>query len=107
MSLVMFSQNMGAALFLSFAQTILSTTLTHELPVLAPGVNVQAVIAAGASKFRDVVSKALLPGVLLAYDQAIDRVFYLATGSAVAAFVFCCGMGWKSIKNAKVVEPEV
>jgi ABC-type Mn2+/Zn2+ transport system permease subunit len=106
MSLVMFSQNMGAALFLSFAQTILSTTLTQELPVLAPGVNAQAVIAAGASKFRDAVSKALLPGVLLAYDRAIDRVFYLATGSAVAAFVVCLGMGWKSVKKAKVVEAE-
>jgi hypothetical protein len=106
MSLVMFSQNMGAALFLSFAQTILSTTLTHELPVLAPGVNAQAVIAAGASKFRDVVSKALLPGVLLAYDRAIDRVFYLATGSAVMAFVVCLGMGWKSVKKVKAAEAE-
>jgi hypothetical protein len=106
MSLVMFSQNMGAALFLSFAQTILSTTLTHELPVLAPGVNAQAVIAAGASKFRDVVSKALLPGVLLAYDRAIDRVFYLATGSAVTAFVVCLGMGWKSVKKVKLAEAE-
>jgi len=106
MGLLMFCQNMGAALFLSFAQTILSTTLKHELPILAPGVDVQAVIAAGASSFRDVVSKALLPGVLLAYDRAIDRVFYLATGSAVAGFVVCWGMGWKSVKKAKVVEPE-
>jgi len=106
MSLVMFSQNMGAALFVSFAQTILSTTLTHELPILAPGINVEAVIAAGASNFRDVVPKALLRGVLLAYDKAIDRVFYLAAGSAVAGFVAAWGMGWKSVKKAKVVEPE-
>ncbi|KAE9370273.1 putative MFS multidrug transporter [Stipitochalara longipes BDJ] len=106
MSLVMFSQNMGAALFVSFAQTILSTTLVHELPILAPGINVEAVIAAGASNFRDVVPKALLRGVLFAYDRAIDRVFYLAAGSAVAGFVVCWGMGWKSVKKVKVVQPE-
>jgi hypothetical protein len=107
MSLVMFSQFFGAALFLSFSQTIFSTTLTHELPILAPGVNATAVINAGASTFRSVVPKALIPGVLLSYDKAIDRVFYLATGSAVAAFVVCWGMGWKSVKKAKVVKPEV
>jgi hypothetical protein len=102
----MFCQNMGAALFLSFAQTIFSTTLTHELPIFAPKVNAQAVIAAGAATFRDVVPEALLPGVLLAYDRAINRVFYLATGSAVAGFVVCLGMGWKSVKKAKVDKPE-
>ncbi len=102
----MFSQNMGAALFVSFAQTILSTTLVHELPILAPGINTEAVIAAGASSFREVVPKALLRGVLLAYDQAIHRVFYLAAGSAAAGFVACWGMGWKSVKKPKVQQPE-
>jgi hypothetical protein len=97
---------MGAALFLSFGQTIFSTTLTHELPIFAPSINVHAVIAAGASNFRDVVPKALLRGVLLAYDRAINRVFYLAAGSAAAGFAVCWGMGWKSVKKAKVVEPE-
>jgi hypothetical protein len=106
MSLLMFCQNMGAALFLSFGQTIFSTTLTHELPIFAPGINVHAVIAAGASNFRDVVPKALLRGVLLAYDRAINRVFYLAAGSAAAGFAVCWGMGWKSVKKAKVVESE-
>ncbi|KAN0106594.1 MFS general substrate transporter [Hyaloscypha variabilis] len=106
MSLLMFSQNMGAALFVSFAQTILSTTLVHELPILAPGINTEAVIAAGASSFREVVPKALLRGVLLAYDQAIHRVFYLAAGSAAAGFVACWGMGWKSVKKPKVQQPE-
>ena len=107
MSLVMFSQSMGAALWLSFAQTIFSTSLKHELPLSAPGVGVQAVIDAGASAFRTIVPKASLPGVLHAYDQANNRVFYLATGAGVATFVVCWGMGWKSVKKAKVVKPEV
>jgi hypothetical protein len=81
MSLLMFSQNFGAALFISFAQTICSNTLDYELRITAPGVDIQVIINAGASSFRTVVSKARLPGVLLAYDRAISCVFYLAAGA--------------------------
>ena len=107
MSLIIFFQNIGASLFLSFAQTTFSSGLTHALPVFAPGVDVQSVIKAGASGFRDVVTPALLPGVLLAYSQAVSHVFYLTTGAILAAFIASWGMGWKSIKKAKVVAPEV
>jgi hypothetical protein len=107
MSLVMVCQSLGAALFLSFAQTIFSNSLAHELPIDAPGVNVEAVIKAGASTFRAVIPKAFLPGVLMAYDRATNDVFYLAAGAGVGAFVVCWGMGWKSVKKAKIEKPEV
>jgi hypothetical protein len=107
MALLIFCQNFGAALFLSFAQTIFSSVLSHELPITAPGVDIQAVINAGASSFRTVVSKELLPGVLLAYDRAISRVFYLAAGAGVAGFVVCWGMGWENVKKAEEIRAEV
>lgn len=107
MSLVMFCQSFGAALFLSFAQTIFSNSLAHQLPIDAPGVDVQAVIKAGASTFRAVVPKALLPGVLMAYDRATNDVFYLAAGAGVGAFVVCWGMGMKSVKKVMVDKPDV
>ena len=50
--------------------------------------------------------KSALEGVLRAYTQSVNHVFYLAASSAAAAFVFCWGMGWKSIKKAKKVTPE-
>lgn len=106
MSLIIFFQNIGASLFLSFAQTTFSSGLVHALPIFAPDVNVQAVIKAGASGFRNVVTPALLPGVLHAYSQAVSHVFYLTTGAILAAFIACWGMGWKSIKKPKVVQPE-
>ncbi|KIM97836.1 hypothetical protein OIDMADRAFT_203035 [Oidiodendron maius Zn] len=106
MSLIIFFQNIGASLFLSFAQTTFSSGLVHALPIFAPDVNVQAVINAGASGFRNVVTQALLPGVLHAYSQAISHVFYLTTGAVLVAFIACWGMGWKSIKKPKVMQPE-
>jgi len=106
MSAIIFGQNFGAALFLSFAQTTLSAGLLDALPKFAPEVNFQTVINAGATGFRAVVPKDQVGGVILAYNQSVNHVFYLATGAAVGAFVFSWGTGWKSVKKAKKVEPE-
>lgn len=106
MSLIVFFQNLGSSLFLSFDQTAFSNGLINALPGFAPGIDVEAVIQAGASGYRAVVPPALLPGVIRAYSQAVSHVFYLATGAAVAAFFACWGMGWKSVKKPKVVAPE-
>ena len=97
---------MGGAIFLSLAQTTFTNGLISELATSAPAVNPQTVINAGASGVREVVSHALLPGVLDAYNKAINETFYLAAGACVATFVFSWGMGWKSVKKAKVTKPE-
>lgn len=101
---MMFCQNFGAALFLSIAETIFSNTLSTQIPIHAPGQDVQEVINAGAASFRSVVSPTLLPGVLIAYDLALHGVFFLTTGLAVATFIVCWGMGWKSVKKAEIIE---
>jgi len=106
MSLVVFSQSFGGALFLAFAQTTFTNGLKDALPKFAPHVSPQAVIAAGATGIRQAVSKADLEGVLLAYSKALSHVFYLAMGAALGCFIFCWGMGWKSIKKAKAERGE-
>ena len=106
MSVLVFFQTFGSALFLSFAQTTLSSGLKNALPIFAPDVDAQAVIGAGATGFRSVVPAALVPGVVLAYSRAVSDVFYLATGAIAAAFLCSLGMGWRSVKKPKVVVPE-
>jgi hypothetical protein len=106
MAIAIFSQTLGGVLFLSLAQTIFTNGLTATLSTSAPGVDPQTVIAAGASGVRGAVTRAQLPGVLLAYNKAINEDFYLAAGASVAIFGFAWGMGWKSVKKAKVVKPE-
>lgn len=91
---------------MTFAETDFTNGLTKAIKAFAPDVSAEKVIAAGASAVRDVVPKADLAGVLLAYNQAIQHTFYIAAGAAAATFVFCWGMGWKSVKKAKVVKPE-
>ena len=106
MSTVVFSQTFGGALFLALAETDFSSSLIKALYTFAPTVNPQAVIEAGALGFREVVSTGDLPGVLLAYNQAVIHTFYLGAGASVATFVFGWGLGWKSVKKPKVVKPE-
>lgn len=103
MSILVFSQTFGGAIFLAIAQLIFSHGLISGLQEYAPTVNPEIVINAGATAVRGVVGAANLPAVLRAYMVGIDRVFYLSTGAAGAIFLFSWGMGWKSISKDKKI----
>lgn len=101
MSLIMFSQTFGGALFLSFADTIFTNSLRSLVSKDAPGIDAQSVVNAGAYSFRQAVPKESIAGVLKAYAKSIDGVFYMCTALAVMCFVFSWGMGWKDIRDSK------
>ncbi|KAI5269649.1 MFS general substrate transporter [Aureobasidium subglaciale] len=101
MSILIFSQTFGGALFLAFAQTVFNTGLSSALKEYAPEVAAETILAAGATGVRGVVSGAVLPHVLQAYSVAVSHVFYLAAGAAAGATFACLGMGLHSIKKIK------
>lgn len=103
MSVLVFSQTFGGAIFLAASQLIFSHGLSSGLQEYAPNVDPTIIIKAGATAVRGVVSAADLPAVLRAYMVGIDRVFYLSTGAAGGVFLFSLGMGWKSIKKDKKI----
>jgi hypothetical protein len=74
-SLVIFSQYFGGAVFSSVSETILISSLVKNLPVYAPGTNVQKIIDAGGAGVWKVVAGADLQGVLTAYNEALTHVF--------------------------------
>ena len=102
-ALVMFSQTFSGALFLSFADTIFTNSLSTLIPQYAPSVDPQTIINAGATGFRSELSREQLTHVLVAYAKSVDRVFYLATGMACGCFAFSWGMGWKDIRKKNTV----
>ena len=83
----MFFNSLGGAISISIAQNIFSNSLEKELVKYAPGVNPATVIAAGATHFREVISKTQLPGTLVAYNMAITRTYILPIATAGLAFV--------------------
>ena len=101
MGLVVFAQNFGGALSLAFAQTTFNTGLSQSIPEFAPSIGASLVIDAGAGHVRTAVPKAALQGVLQAYAQSVDHVFYLSAAFATTAFIFSWGMGWKDVRTKK------
>ncbi len=99
MGILIFCQMFGGSTFLTLAETIFSNSLRTVVPEDAPGANVDAIVAAGATAFRNVVSSEELPGVLRAYTTSIDHVFYLVCGAGVAGFAFSWGIGWRDIRK--------
>ncbi|KAI1160772.1 major facilitator superfamily domain-containing protein [Nemania serpens] len=98
-AILVFAQYIGPTIFLTLYNTIFSTSLTPQLHTHAPNANVQAIINAGATRFRKIVDPSDLPGVLIAYSNSIDRVYYLVAAIGAVAFFAAFGMGWKDIRK--------
>lgn len=101
--LVVFSQYLGGAVFLSVDEIIFSNSLKHFLPIYAPGVDYEVIVAAGASGFRKVLPPAAIPGVVMAYSKSVNRVLYLGAGAAGLSLLFALGMSFKKIQVSKVI----
>lgn len=85
----------------SLSQTIFTNSLHDTIPVYAPSItNPDTAAAAGltTSNLKGIVTDSELPGLLKAYSVALDRIFYLCAGIAVASWVFSWGMGWTDIR---------
>lgn len=106
MAMMTCAQTFGGAIFLAVGQVIFAQTLRQKIPEYAPSANVDEIIAAGATGFRENVSAQNLPGVLAAYAKSVDSVFYLNVALSCAQFVFAWGVGWKSVKKEKQKDSE-
>ncbi|KAJ5746424.1 hypothetical protein N7520_011606 [Penicillium odoratum] len=99
MAVLMFTQTLSGAVFLTISNVIFDAGLRSLLPKDAPNADMTAIIAAGATGFRSVVSSEDLPGVLIAYAKSIDYVFYMTAGMGVLMFIISFGMGWKDVRK--------
>ncbi|KAI0154640.1 MFS general substrate transporter [Xylariaceae sp. FL1272] len=101
---IVWCQYIGPTIFLTLFNVVFDTSLRSQLRLRAPDVDAEAVIAAGATNFHDLVSAQDLPHVLAAYSTALDYAFYLGAGAAALSWAAAWGMGWKSI--AKKDQPQ-
>lgn len=101
MAILVFFQTFSGAVFLTIAQTIFTNILRARLGLYAPSVNPDRVIAAGATGIGEVVPPADIPGVLHAYSDGVNNVFYLAVAAGAAGFIASWGMGWIDIRKKK------
>lgn len=106
MAIVIWAQFFGAGLLLALAQTALSALLKNALAEYAPGVDPALVINAGATDYVNVIPSQDLGPVLLAYNQAIAKTFYISVGATVIATIASFGMGWKRVVPKRSPKPK-
>ncbi|KAK4224695.1 major facilitator superfamily domain-containing protein [Podospora fimiseda] len=109
-AIIMFGHTMGAAVFLSAGESMFLNGLRKYIPLYAPAVDPEEMIANGFIK-KPLSGKpqmqARLPGELAAICKAINRVFYMTSGAGGGSFLFAFGMGWKSVKAKEDPERQV
>lgn len=101
-AIIMFSQTLGGALFISVAQNVFSNQLIKNIARDLPSINPATVLSVGATSLKDRIPKQDLPQVLVAYNDTLTQVFYVAVATAALSLVGALAMEWKSVKGKKV-----
>ena len=93
-------QSLGGAVFVSVGNNILQHFLDQvSTEESLSGIDIKAVIAAGATQFRSIVPAESLPAMLVAYNFALQRVFIVAIPLSGLAFIAAFGLEWRSVRD--------
>lgn len=107
---LVFVENLVAAIFTIVGNVIFTQALTRQISVLSPSVSPEAALAVGggAEAVRGLLPPGSpeLEGLLLAFSDSVNAVFYLLTALAVMAFTAAWGMGWVDIRKKAPAENE-
>ncbi|KAF8863427.1 putative HC-toxin efflux carrier [Acephala macrosclerotiorum] len=101
-SIIIFVQTLGGALFVSIGQNTFSNKLVEGLAKYAPSLDPKIVLTAGATNLQTSVAKDVLPGVILAYNNALTHSFLVAAIMAAFTMVGAAAIEWKSVKGKKL-----
>jgi hypothetical protein len=98
-----FFQALGGAIFVAVAQTVFQTNLIKNVAAHTTGLDPVLFINIGASEVREVLADMgrsdAAPAVIDAYMSGLRGTYWIAMGTAVAAFVSSLGLQWKSVKK--------
>ncbi|PYI30110.1 MFS toxin efflux pump [Aspergillus indologenus CBS 114.80] len=100
-AIVVFTQTLGGAIFVSVAQNVFQNKLRENLGHI-PGLDVRQVMGAGATMLRHVVPQSTLPQALEAYNSAIMQTFYVAVAMGALALVGALPIEWLSVKGRRI-----
>ncbi|KAJ7114842.1 putative efflux pump antibiotic resistance protein [Mycena epipterygia] len=101
-AIIMFSQTLGGALFVSIGQATFTTILSKTLVQKVPGVDPAVVLSAGADSLKSAMDPAYLQGVLFAYNQGLTSAFIVALVVAGVALAGAFMVEWRSVKGKNV-----
>ncbi|KAF3030551.1 hypothetical protein E8E15_007924 [Penicillium rubens] len=101
-SIIVFAQTLGGALFVSIGNTVFRNKLVEYLANYTPNVDSALILNTGATGLHSVVDKADLPGVLLAYNDALTQTFIVGAAVASISIIGALCVEWKSVKGKNI-----
>ncbi|KAI9819043.1 MAG: MFS sugar transporter [Thelocarpon impressellum] len=100
---IIFFQTLGGALFVSIGQNVFTNQLVSGLRAAAPGLDPAIVLRTGATSLKAAVPAEFLPGVLVAYNDALVDCYRVGLAMACLTIVGAAGVEWRSVKGKQVV----
>nr|B3FWS2.1 RecName: Full=Efflux pump hmp6; AltName: Full=Hypothemycin biosynthesis cluster protein hpm6 [Hypomyces subiculosus]ACD39756.1 major facilitator superfamily transporter [Hypomyces subiculosus]ACD39765.1 major facilitator superfamily transporter [Hypomyces subiculosus] len=94
-AVMVFVQLLGGTILVSAANNILVTRLVENLERLAPHINPEIILRAGASGIKTAVSEADYPFVIEAYNIALTKTFQIALIVSCLGAIGAAGVEWK------------
>ena len=99
-SVIMFCQQLGGAVFVSVGENVFTNKLVEGLSSI-PNFNPASVVNVGATELRQYVPAASLPQVVTAYNGALVTTYRVALAMACLSIIGSASMEWKNIKPKK------
>lgn len=95
-SMTIFLQFFGGALFVSVANNVLNNRLVGYVRDLhIPDFEAGKLVEAGATEFRKIVPEEYIPAVLVAYNEALRWTFRVGLIMACLSVLAAAGLEWK------------
>ncbi|EMC97934.1 hypothetical protein BAUCODRAFT_31942 [Baudoinia panamericana UAMH 10762] len=101
LSVKLFGQNFGPALFISIAQAIFTNRLGANLHNAIPGSDAKALENMGFSELVASVGPQNVGKVLAGFDRSITQTWYLPLGATCLTMVGSLLMEWRSVKEKR------
>jgi MFS family permease len=102
-SLIIFMQTLGGALFVAVSQNVFTNKLVEYVAEYVPDLeNPGSILAVGTTSVSDVFDPAQLPGIKLAFNDALTQTFTVFTALAAISILGAVAVEWKSVKGKPI-----
>jgi len=101
-AIMVFTQSLGGALFISVGQNVFNNELIKGLAENIPGLDTTNILHMGATTVKAMFEESVLPLVLSAYNEALVKTYYAALAMAILGTFAACGVEWVSVKGKKI-----
>lgn len=101
-AVIMFTQILGGALFISVGQNVFTNRLLSGLQSQVPGLDPTIVLKVGATSLKEAVPARFLDSVQVAYNKALTDTWYVSVALSCLSIIGAAFMEWKSVKGKKI-----